>query len=252
LALKEEFLAQGNFLFKHRGWLPIPFVFLGLLIFLYRQQKELGWLDGEWLKDTSYYPFYCLLVGLVGLGIRAFTIGSTPKDTSGRNTHGQLANTVNTTGIYSIVRHPLYLGNYFMWVSIVLLTQDLWFTMAFTLAYWLYYERIMYAEEAFLTEKFGQEYLDWASRTPAFIPRFENWTRPSLPLSIRNILKREYTGFMLLFVIFALFDAGGEWIKSGIFLPSREWQILSVAAIFIYFSLRTIRKKTTWLEVAGR
>ena len=34
------------------------------------------------------------------------------KNTSGRNTHDQVADSLNTSGIYSIVRHPLYVGNF--------------------------------------------------------------------------------------------------------------------------------------------
>ena len=55
----------------------------------------------------------------MGFLFRAWAIGTTPAGTSGRNTKEQVAEVLNSTGIYSIVRHPLYVGNYFMWIGIV-------------------------------------------------------------------------------------------------------------------------------------
>ena len=71
-----------------------------------------------------------------------------------------------------MVRHPLYLGNFFMWLGVAMLTENTWFSIAFVLFYAFYYERIMYAEESFLRAKFGKTYLDWAAQVPAFIPSF--------------------------------------------------------------------------------
>ena len=72
-------------------------------------------------------------------------------NTSGRNTsEGQVADTINQTGMYSMVRHPLYVGNFIMWLGIALFTASIWFVLLFIAVYWLYYERIMYAEEQFM------------------------------------------------------------------------------------------------------
>src|SRR5690625_4190690 len=114
---------------------------------------------------------FAVLVSIAGLSIRLVTIGFTSKNTSGRNTtEGQVADTLNTTGIYSTVRHPLYLGNFLMWLGIALWTGNFWFIISFCLFYWVYYERIMFAEESFLRKKFGDRYLEWAEQTPAFFP----------------------------------------------------------------------------------
>ncbi len=99
------------------------------------------------------------------------TVGFAPKNTSGRNTAaGQMADELNVTGIYSIVRHPLYVGNFFMWLGPVLFLRSVWFTIVFCLVYWLYYERIMFAEEQFLRRKFGDAYDKWSEKVKAFIP----------------------------------------------------------------------------------
>ena len=59
----------------------------------------------------------------------AIAIGTSNKHTSGRSTKEQVADALNTKGIYSTVRHPLYLGNYFMWIGIVMFTYNIWFVL---------------------------------------------------------------------------------------------------------------------------
>ena len=92
----------------------------------------------------------CLAVSLLGLVVRIITVGRAPMGTSGRNTREQVANTLNSTGMYSVVRHPLYLGNYLIMMGFALWPHVWWLAVLTTCFYALYYERIMLAEEAFL------------------------------------------------------------------------------------------------------
>jgi protein-S-isoprenylcysteine O-methyltransferase Ste14 len=192
MPLQEEFESQGNYLFKHRGTFPILILVAGFLVFL----LPIYYTNQYWWKDTfqgKVYAYICLLIALAGLVIRCYTVGHTPANTSGRNTEGQLADKLNTSGIYSTVRHPLYLGNFFMWLGPAMLTANLWFIIAFIFIYWVYYERIMFAEEQFLRKKFGEVYIRWASRTPPFIPSLKNFVKPNLPFSWKKVLKKERT-----------------------------------------------------------
>lgn len=55
-----------------------------------------------------------IYVGLFGFLIRIYTIGFTPKNTLGRNTkEEQIAGELNTKGLYSLTRNPLYVGNFY-------------------------------------------------------------------------------------------------------------------------------------------
>ncbi|MGQ0561736.1 MAG: methyltransferase, partial [Gemmatimonadota bacterium] len=145
-------------------------------------------------------------IGLLGVLIRSLTVGYAALGTSGRVTCKQEAAELNTTGLYSIVRHPLYLGNYLMWLSATLLTRTIWVPLVISLFFWIYYERIMAAEEAFLREKFGARFERWAVRTPAFIPRFRPWLAPARPFALRRVLRRERSSVLGLIVTFAVFD----------------------------------------------
>lgn len=244
MALVHEFETTGNWLFKRRGWLPL-LVFLPSIFVM-------------WLNDPTRNIFNAGLemvflgVSLAGLVIRALTIGRTPRGTSGRNIKGQIAEELNTTGIYSTVRHPLYLGNFFMFLGPVLFIRSTWFTLVFSLAYWLYYERIMFAEEQFLRKKFGEIYDDWSSKVPSFIPSFRNYIPSRLPFSFRNVLKREYHGFVNVFFTFALLDFARNSIIYRSYTLTPLWMWLLVGGLVTWFIIRVLRKKTRWLNVEGR
>ena len=247
MALQETFEKQGNWLFQKRSFLPLVVVIIGGLWYVYLL------LNGRDSVNYWWVDFLYLWVGLLGLSIRIFTVGFTPKGTSGRNTgEGQVAEQLNSSGIYSMVRHPLYLGNFFMWLAPVLLLSDLWFTLFFCAFYWIYYERIMFAEEQFLRKKFGQEYLDWANKTPAFFPKFSLFKKANLEFSLRNVLKREYNGFFnLVFIMTALRIIGFAATMQQFYLDL-PWIIIFATSFVIFGTLKILKKFTKVLDVAGR
>jgi protein-S-isoprenylcysteine O-methyltransferase Ste14 len=249
MALQEEFEQQGVWLFKYRGTLPIVILFIGLGIYIYAAlHPELFIIHDPAVKN--YFLIFCIAVSLFGQYIRAYTVGHTPKNTSGRNTDEQVADTLNTTGIYSTVRHPLYVGNFFMWLGPALLTENIWFIVAFILFYWVYYERIMFAEEQFLRRKFGETYTNWAEKTPAFITSFKNFKKPNLSFSWKKVLKKEKNGFAAIFIIFCAFDVAAELLKG-----TQEFNIYLIIAaaisVVLYLILKTL-KKTSFMQEEGR
>ena len=190
MALIHSFESSGNYLFKYRGQFPV-LLFILCIPFVFATDYTKIPLDFQRIL-LFIGIFFCVL----GFGIRAFTIGTTPKGTSGRNTSEQIAEQLNTSGIYSIVRHPLYIGNYFMWAGIVVYTMNFSFFIIFSLAYWLYYERIMFAEERFLEGKFGETYLSWSKKVPAFIPKFSQYIKSPVDFSLKSVFRREYSGVL--------------------------------------------------------
>jgi len=246
MPLREEFESIGNWLFRWRSYLPL--VMIGIFLMALREYEYPG--HSEVLDHL--WEGFCLIVSFFGLGIRIFTIGHSPKRTSGRNTGKQVADTLNTSGIYSVVRHPLYLGNFFMGLGPALFVHLWWLTLIYILSFWLYYERIIFAEEAYLREKFGDEYLAWASVTPAFVPNLRNYTKPNLPFSLRNVLKREYNGFFAVIIVLFILECAGELIAENRFEVDLMWAILLGVGFIIWITLRTLKKKTTLLNVEGR
>lgn len=246
MALREELEQEGNWLFRNRSWLPLLLYPLAVATIYYHPEVA------HVCITNDAWGVSCLLVSGLGLAVRALTVGSVPEGTSGRNTAGQVADALNETGIYSVVRHPLYLGNFLMWLGLLLFVGVWWFVLICSLAYWLYYERIMYAEEEFLRRKYGARYESWASRTPAFLPRFANWQPSTLPFSFKNVLKREYNGFFALVLSFTLINSISYLLSERRLELDSLWKVGFLAATAIFLVLRTLKKTTKVLDVVGR
>lgn len=249
MALQEELESQGNVLFKYRGTLPLLLLLIGVLVYIYTKVYSTGF---ENVISFQAYELACFAVSFFGLIIRIYTVGYTPKNTSGRNTEGQLADELNTRGIYSMVRHPLYVGNFFMWLGTAMLTQNLWYIIAFVFMYWVYYERIMFAEEQFLRRKFGEVYIDWSKITPAFVLSFKNFKSPKMNFSIKKVIKKEKNGLTAIFVIFLLFRAIGDYITSKTFVIDSWLFYITMGSIVLYFILKFIKKYTAAFDEEGR
>jgi protein-S-isoprenylcysteine O-methyltransferase Ste14 len=247
MALQESLEKQGNVLFRWRGYIPLIILTAGILWYMFLLY------DGKTGVHRWWVDCLFLGVGFAGLGIRVFTVGFTPRGTSGRNTsEGQVAESLNTSGIYSIVRHPLYLGNFFMWLAPLLMLADVWFILFACAFFWLYYERIMFAEEQFLRKKFGQTYLDWANATPAFFPKLSLYRRAKLVFSLKNVLKRENNGFFNLVFVMTLFRTVGFAVTEKRFCLDKPWIIIFSASAFIFILIRVLKKCTKVLDVEGR
>ncbi|RZB36735.1 MAG: hypothetical protein SRB2_01814 [Desulfobacteraceae bacterium Eth-SRB2] len=246
MILYENSLKAGNWLFRWRSYLPllfVPILISGLLKFGYPKDSHTYDLTWEML---------CMSVSFFGLLVRCYTIAHVPKRTSGRNTKSQKADSLNITGMYSLMRNPLYFGSFFMFLGVTLFVHLWWVSVIYGLAFWLYYERIILTEEAFLKDKYGKDYVDYANDTPAFTPSFNNWKPPSLAFSFRHIVKREYSAFFAMIASFTVVEFVGDYIVTGKIIIDKVWLCLSLGGFAVYITLRTLKKKTKILHVEGR
>ncbi|MEL6948655.1 MAG: isoprenylcysteine carboxylmethyltransferase family protein [Pseudomonadota bacterium] len=249
MALQEDLRTQGDFLFRYRSYLPLGLVVVGLCVKVY--QERFNGPASEGLISESLEAI-ALAVGLIGLAVRVVTIGFAPKDTSGRNTGaGQVAAVLNRTGAYSVCRNPLYVGNYLMWLAITLIAGNIWFVALFSLAFWIYYERIIYAEERFLRVKFGNAYLQWAETTPMFFPDLSRYEAPATRFDWRKVLRQEKNGFFALMLLICVFSLAGD-AAEGQLSVAEECATVSAAlfAALAYVLLKFLKARTTILDTA--
>lgn len=127
-----------------------------------------------------------------------------------------------------------------------------WLTLIYILAFWFYYERVIIAEEKYLRNKFGNEYLAWASVTPVIVPNLSNYRKPSLPFSLKKVLRREYNGFFAVIVVMFFVEVVGELFVEGPFDVDIGWILLLATSFIVWLTLRTLKKYTTLLNVEGR
>jgi protein-S-isoprenylcysteine O-methyltransferase Ste14 len=192
MTIKKSLEVSGNFLFKYRGHIPLIVFILVVPISFLTPYKTYASYHG--LNETILFTALFLIFS--GHLIRARTVGKRTIQTSGRNRSHQVAQVLNKIGWYSLVRHPLYFGNYLIWLGLAIFLSNFWFVIILSLLFWIYYERIMFAEEVFLEEKFGGEFTDWASKTPSFFPSFKNYVPNLCPFSWRIVAKNEYPGII--------------------------------------------------------
>lgn len=246
MAIKEELEKQGNWLFKRRGSLPLIILIMGIFFYSRTELNPSSFILEESIYEP-YYEFGCLIISMFGFYIRIYTVGHSPHNTSGRNVKEQIADQLNTTGFYSWIRHPLYLGNFFMWLGPALLTGNAWFVIIFILLFWVYYERIIFAEESFLSLKFGETFNRWSSLVPCIIPNFKNFIKPSFPFNWKKVLKKEKDGLISLFIIFEFFDFLGEYLEGR-----HEYNIVLMVSsglvIIFYILVRYLKYHTSLLD----
>ena len=246
MALTEQMESQGAWLFKYRSILPLIIFAIGIVLFLNNESNPENWILENNFQE-SLYELTCLLVAFLGFFIRIYTVGYSRPNTSGRNTEHQVADVLNTTGIYSIMRNPLYVGNFFMWLGIAMLTGNFWFIIAFTLFYFLYYERIIFTEEQFLKNKFGHTYLEWAQKTPIIVPKFSSFKKADYNFNWKKVFRQEKNGLAALLILFCLFDIGGEMVKEQRNFNETLY-FAGAASIIFYFILKFIKYNTKLLQ----
>jgi len=97
MALIHSFESSGNWLFKRRGFIPAILFVLAIPVVLMTDYNLMN------QKTVHVVNGLSSALSIIGFCIRAYAIGTTPGGTSGRNTDKQVAEQLNSSGIYSIV-----------------------------------------------------------------------------------------------------------------------------------------------------
>jgi protein-S-isoprenylcysteine O-methyltransferase Ste14/protein tyrosine phosphatase (PTP) superfamily phosphohydrolase (DUF442 family) len=232
----------GNAAFRNRGVI-MPAVIVGCAVLM---PGTIGRMDHA-VKHLGW-SLICLGLSAIGLSVRAATVGFVSRGTSGRNTKAQKARRLNTTGMYSVVRNPLYLSNLFTLGGVVMLLASWPILLVFLCAFAALYTPILFVEELFLEIQFGLDYADYAGRVPRLLPRLSLWRPPDLPWSWRMVLRREHDtvfGALVAFVVaihyVALIRTGGVHVE--------DWALVTLAvAAALWLTVKILKKRTRLLR----
>lgn len=241
--LLDQIPGSGDVLFRWRG--PLPLLMLPLFL--------LGLLDARLPATLSpavqIWQFVSLAIALSGLAVRVIAIGTAPAGTSERSTTDPRASMLRTTGLYSVVRHPLYIGNTLTAVGFACFTTVWYLPVIVALLGVLYHERIAAREEVFLEGRFGDEFLRWAGSVPAMLPRLSGYVPSAAPFVWRRILGREFHGLLVIGAVLFVLDVVRSALATGrlVFDPFWTAFFLLTAAVFIVCSV--LKKHTRVLKV---
>lgn len=121
-----------------------------------------------------------MLVGLVGLAIRAWASGHLRKEKS-----------LAVSGPYRYSRNPLYLGNFLLGAGIVITGRSWWVLALFALYFGAFYPLIIIRERERMRQLFPREYEEYGRRVPLVFPSLTRRNRAtpvkfSWPLYVQN------------------------------------------------------------------
>jgi protein-S-isoprenylcysteine O-methyltransferase Ste14 len=183
----------GGVLFRHRGWLPL--LFLGIPLVMPGRSSPFGWQVG-------------LALIVIGEAVRLAGVAAAGSVTRRRSRNVER---LVTYGIFAWTRNPLYIGNFLIWMGFVTISGVLWFLPIAVLLFAVEYELIVRYEEAVLESIFGRDYLDYKNETPRWIPRPPNGERPPGEYHWGEAFRSEISTFLQYAVLILAF-----WIKSQI------------------------------------
>ncbi|MEZ5709471.1 MAG: isoprenylcysteine carboxylmethyltransferase family protein [Blastomonas sp.] len=141
---------------------------------------DLGWQVAGFVVALGAAIWRIIIGGYAALG------------TSGNAKKQAVAAELNTTGPYSVVRNPLYVGRIMNFTGLAMLSGSWVYAAIVFLVSVLIYERISIYEELFLADKFGDAHAKWAESVPALLPRLTGWVKPKYPFWWRRAIRREY------------------------------------------------------------
>jgi len=242
MLLEERLKKIGDSLFRFRAYIPLL-----LVIFLILGMRRFYYFGSSHLYDLIF-EFVCLSVSLLGFAIRVFTIGYCRKGTSGKNIKGQYAQNLNTDGMYSIMRNPLYLGNLFIILGVSMLSLNYELIIINLLLYTCFYVPIVLREEEFLVQAFGEVYLKYVKRTPTFLPNFKLWKKPELKFNFLRVLHCEHDAFMGIIWGFYAMELLSDYIINKKFCFDVLWTVIFVSTLVLWCLLKCTEKQLKSLD----
>ena len=155
---------------------------------------------GPFADETADRAWFAagFAIAALGAAIRIYTSGWAALGTSGRVKAAAEAAELNTTGPYSLVRNPLYVGRIVNYTGMAMLSGSWAFAAVVLLLSILIYERVSIYEEEFLRGKFGEAHAEWAKDVPALFPRFHGWVAPKYKFWWKRMIWRERQKVFLL------------------------------------------------------
>lgn len=225
-------LSIGRFLFKHRSFTPVPFIVLVFLIF-----KPIN-MEGQ----NIIINVGGLLISLMGEMIRVISVGYAYSGTSGRESYLR-AESLNVTGIYSIARNPLYIGNFFMFCGLVAVFSNIYAVLVFGVFLILQYYFVILTEENFLRETYGKDYETYCSRVRRIIPTFKHYQRNRNRFDFRKVIFKENDSVFNMLVIYLLVLLYKERVFTGGIGSPLYYIIPGIALIVGYVIIKLIKKR---------
>jgi protein-S-isoprenylcysteine O-methyltransferase Ste14 len=146
----------GGWLFRHRTSLPLPVAIVILAV------------PAGPASRTPLLVWSGVLVTLLGEAIRLWGVHHIGVIS---RTRSERLGPLIDSGPFALVRNPLYVGNTLLWIGFALTAGLAWFAPIVLVALGAEYHAIVRWEEQLLESRYSEEYRDYVSRVPRWLPR---------------------------------------------------------------------------------
>lgn len=131
---------------------------------------------------------------------------------------GRKSEQVMNVGPYSLVRNPLYIGSLLIVTAAGLSFGSVLLALIYCVVSWALFTCLIVAEEAYLRDQFGSAYIDYAARTPRWIPRSLTCAAPGMWMfDVQAVLVAAREG--LAFFALVPLEEAIEWAHMAGLLP---------------------------------
>lgn len=183
--LDDTRLRLGEWLFKKRDYTPVPLIAAALvLMYVYGIRP-----DQRSVLAGAVFIVLGELVRFWGVSY----IGPVSR------TRTRATGSLQDSGPYSVVRNPLYVGNFFLSLGLVIVSNIWYLVPVYVFLFGFQYHYIVQWEEWNLRGKFGAEYENYCQQVPRWVPKLT-----------------QYRG------------GRHDWMKA---LKSERWTILAIVAV---------------------
>jgi len=152
-----------------------------------------------------------IFISICGEVIRLISVGYTGRTTRSKNVQ---SDTLVTNGPYSYVRNPIYLGNFFISLGVVISANTFfpWFIILYIVLFSIQYFFIIRYEEEFLKERFREDYTKYIHNVPSFFPKLKPYLEGSLvEPDFKKALKSERTTILSVILLYIVICAIYFW-----------------------------------------
>jgi hypothetical protein len=135
-----------------------------------------------------------IVVVLGGQGCRFLAVGFTDNIRRGGKQKRIAAHALIRKGLFAHTRNPLYLGDLLIVCGFVLIANCPWWYLLVLPGFVGVYWAIVLAEEDFLRQKFGQDYVDYCQTVNRFVPKFTGLRQSLSGCSFdwKRVVRKEY------------------------------------------------------------
>lgn len=155
--MEDTRLRLGEWLFKKRDYTPIPLIIAALVI-MYVQGT----------RPDNFSVALGAAFAILGEAIRFWGVSYIGPIS---RTRSRATGTLKSDGPFSVVRNPLYVGNFFLTLGLVVISHIWVLVPVYVFFFAFQYHYIVNWEEWNLRQKFGADFDAYCKEVPRWVPR---------------------------------------------------------------------------------